>query len=83
MAWRVNFTQHVNTSSDRDTTEAELVHLEHHDGDETYRITVELSRTAAALGIPLNGEEAVREYLDEEAPPTLLIVTSEGVRPAE
>jgi hypothetical protein len=82
VTWSIADTQQVNTSPGRDTTSAKLVHLERGEG-ETYRITVELSGTASAIGIGLDAREAVQDYLNEDAPPRLLIVTSEGVRPAE
>jgi hypothetical protein len=80
MAWSVNRVESVNTSSDRDTTEAALVYLER--DEETARVTVELSGTAGEAAF--DAQAAIRPYLDEDEVPKHLIVGSDGLaRPAE
>ena len=52
-------------------------------GDDERRITVELSGSAARSGHAFNPRDAVGGYLDDEDPPRHLIVTTDGVYPAE
>jgi hypothetical protein len=79
MAWLVQRVEGVNTSSGLDTAEAALVHLV--DGEETYRITVELSGSAGAAGQALDPHAVVAPYLNDPQPPRHLIVTTAGVQP--
>jgi hypothetical protein len=84
MTWRVIETHSVGTSPDRDTVAAYLVTIER-DGEQR-RVMVELAGTAAIAGRTLDAPvawDAVRDYLEDDDPPTHLIVTSAGIQPAE
>lgn len=64
MAWQIERIDETNTSRDRDTVEAALVHLRR--GDQTYRVTVELAGSAAAAHIWLDAYGTVRHYLEDD-----------------
>ena len=80
MAWKVVTVRDAQSTPGRDTVSAAVVQVER--GSEERSILVELARTAATVGKTLDAREAVSEYLDDDDPPQLLTVTSNGVSPA-
>jgi hypothetical protein len=81
VTWRIAHVERANASPDRDTTDAALVHVKR--GSQTRQITVELAAAAVTSGQSLDARKAVREYLDDDEPPLHLIVSSDGVFPAQ
>jgi len=67
----------------RDVIDAAIVHIERPDDGATRHVRVELSRSAASERIALDPREAVVDFLDEESPPTHLLVTAQGVEVLE
>jgi hypothetical protein len=80
MPWTVVGIGETESSSDRATASAAVVQVER--DDEERRIVVELLDSADAAGKPLNAQEAVRNFLENDEPPKRLVVTTHGVSAA-
>jgi len=80
MPWTVVGISETESSSDRATVSAAVVQVER--DDEERRIVVELLDSADAAGKPLNAQEAVRNFLEDDEPPKRLVITTHGVSAA-